>query len=121
MLGYKKKGGPTRPFTHTPDCKIMKADPSTEIRWQEIETGYWVAECQCGKEYWREPPADQRGRLDPFDPSTAHHLPQCQHAHTTDPAVLRLVLDVKDGLEPGYWWVMCLTCQAGWQVLHYAA
>lgn len=56
-----------------------------------------------------------------WDPSTARHAPQCEHAHTTDAAVLRLVLNVKDGLEPGYWWVTCLACHASWQVLHHGA
>jgi hypothetical protein len=51
MFGFKKKGGPDRPYMHAPDCKIMKADPTTEIPWQEVETGLWVAECVCGKEY----------------------------------------------------------------------
>ena len=35
MLGFKKKGGPTRPFSHATDCKILKADPDVEIPWQE--------------------------------------------------------------------------------------
>ena len=39
MLGFKKKGGPTRPFSHATHCKILKADPGVEIPWQEIETG----------------------------------------------------------------------------------
>ncbi|MCD6022739.1 MAG: hypothetical protein K0R20_2449 [Actinomycetia bacterium] len=50
MLGFKKKGGPPRPYTHAPDCKILTLDPSFEAPWQEIETGLWGAECQCGKE-----------------------------------------------------------------------
>ena len=48
MFGRKKRG-PTRPFVHAPGCKIMKADPATEIRWQEVETGFWVAECVAGR------------------------------------------------------------------------
>jgi hypothetical protein len=55
-LGLKKESEPTRPFMHAPDCKLMKADPTTEIKWQEVETGLWVAECQCGKEYERDGP-----------------------------------------------------------------
>jgi len=55
-MSSRKERGPTRPFMHTPDCKIMKADPTTEIKWQEVETGLWVAECRCGKEYERERP-----------------------------------------------------------------
>lgn len=53
MFGFKKKG-PTRPFSHAIDCKILKADPGVEIPWQEIETGLWIAECVCGKEYHRD-------------------------------------------------------------------
>ena len=61
MFGLRKKG-PTRTFTHDDNCKILKADPTAEIKWQEVETGLWVAECQCGKEYEREAPADRRTR-----------------------------------------------------------
>lgn len=57
MLGLSKKKGPTRPFSHAQDCKIVKADPGVEIPWQEIETGHWVAECQCGMEHHHEAPA----------------------------------------------------------------
>jgi hypothetical protein len=49
MFGFKKKGGPDRPFMHAPTCKIMKADPTTEIPWQEVETGLWVAQCVSGR------------------------------------------------------------------------
>jgi hypothetical protein len=86
MLGFKKKGGPTRPYSHATDCKILKADPGVEIPWQEIETGYWIAECVCGKEYWREPLANGRIRLDPLDPSTFRHAPACDQRAVTDPA-----------------------------------
>jgi hypothetical protein len=67
MLGFTKKDGPTRPFSHATDCKILKADPGVKIPWQEIETSLWIAECVCGKEYHREPLADGRLRLDPLD------------------------------------------------------
>lgn len=118
MVSRRRAARPGRSHT-LPAAKILKADPDVEIPWQEIETDLWIAECVCGKEYHREPLADGRVRLDPLDPSTARHAPQCEHAHTTDAAVLRLVLNVKDGLEPGYWWVTCLACHASWQVLHH--
>jgi hypothetical protein len=121
MFGFKKKGGPNQAFTHAPDCKILKADPDVEIPWQEIEANYWVAECQCGKEYWREPPADRRVRRDPYDPSTFRHEAVCEHRDVTDPSLLRTILKVTDGLDPGYWWVECLDCRCAWQVMHYAA
>jgi hypothetical protein len=66
--------------------EILKADPNVEISWQEIETNSWVAECACGKEYWREAPADRRVRLDPFDPSTFVHAWACEYRYATDPA-----------------------------------
>ncbi len=46
MFDFKTKRGPTRPFTHASDCKILKADPGVEIPWQEVETGhsYYAAE-----------------------------------------------------------------------------
>jgi hypothetical protein len=120
MLGRRKKG-PTRPFGHTDDCKIVKADPGVEIPWQEVETGHWVAECQCGKEHHHEAPdADRRTRLDPLDPGTFRHSGGCEHRDTTDPAVIRAILKVSEGAGGGYWWVQCGTCDHGWQVAHYA-
>jgi hypothetical protein len=67
---FKKKGGPARPFMHADNCKIMKADPTAEIPWQEIEASLWVAECECGKEYEREAPRPCSDR-----PVRPGHLP----------------------------------------------
>jgi hypothetical protein len=41
-------------------------------------------------------------------------------AAATDPAVLRIILKVKDGAGGGYWWVECGTCVCAWQVPYYA-
>ena len=90
MLGFKKRGGPAnQPFVHAPDCKILRADPDVEIHWQEVETGLWIAECVCGKEYWRELPDGGRARLDPYDRSTFRHAPACEQRDVTDPAMTR--------------------------------
>jgi len=118
MFGLRKKG-PTRAFSHASDCKIVKADPGVEIQWQEVETGLWIAECQCGKEYHREPPADGRVRLDPMDPSTFRHQPACDQRDVTDPAIIRATLRVQD--REGYWWVECSMCACCWQTPYYAA
>jgi hypothetical protein len=64
-------------------------------------------------------PADRRVRLDPNDPSTSRHAGQCEHRYTSDPALLRVILKVKEGAGGGYWWVECATCEHGWQVPHY--
>jgi hypothetical protein len=34
--------------------------------------------------------------------------------------VLRVILKVRDGMAPGYWWVRCHSCDSAWQVPHYA-
>jgi hypothetical protein len=120
MFGLKKKTGPTRPFTHSSDCKILKADPDVEIPWNEIRRGVWEARCQCTTEYHHEPFVDNRVRLDPSDPKNARHAPECEFVSETDPAKLRYILKVKDGLSPGYWWVECSACSTCWQVPHYA-
>jgi hypothetical protein len=57
---------------------ILKADPDTKIPWNEVETGYWVAQCVCEKEYHRDPIADRRVRLDPLDPKTSRHAGECE-------------------------------------------
>jgi RNase P subunit RPR2 len=45
---------------------------------------------------------------------------QCEHRYTSDPALLRLILKVRDRAGGGYWWVECGTCECGWQVPYYA-
>lgn len=119
MFGLKKKG-PSKAFEHADDCKILKADPGTQIPWNEVETGYWVAECVCGKEYHHDPVADRRVRLDPLDPKTSRHAGECEFASETDPSVLRVLLKIQEGAGGGYSWVTCGSCDTGWQVPHYA-
>ena len=91
-----------------------------EIQWSEIETGFWVAECVCGREYHRDPVADRRVRLDPLDPKTSRHAGECEFASETDPSVLRVLLKVKPGMGGNYSWVECGSCAMGWQVADYA-
>jgi hypothetical protein len=119
MFGLKRKG-PSKAFEHTDDYKILKADPDTQIPWNEVETGYWVAPCVCGKEYHRDPIADRRVRLDPLDPKTSRHAGECEFASETDPSVLRVLLKVKPGMGGNYSWVECGSCAMGWQVSYYA-
>jgi hypothetical protein len=45
---------------------------------------------------------------------------QCEFASETDPAMIRLILKVRDGMGEGYWWVECGACDFVWQVPHYA-
>lgn len=99
----------------------MRITPDVEIQWSEIRTGVWEAVCVCGTAYHYETPADSRVRLDPYDPATARHAGQCEHRDTTDPALLRAILRVKEGWSGDYWWVECGVCDSGWQVPHYAA
>jgi hypothetical protein len=68
-----------------------------------------------------EAPVDRRTRLDPLDPATFRHAPQCEHRDTTDPDLVRVILRVQEGGGEGYWWVTCGICEHGWQIPHYAA
>jgi hypothetical protein len=68
----------------------------------------------------RTEPAAERVRLDPLDPSTAHHAGECEFKDVTDPAVLKVLLTVREGQGVGYWWVECGSCATGWQVPYYA-
>jgi hypothetical protein len=105
-------------FTYADNCKIVKADAHAEIPWSEVETRHWVRTCQCSEEHYRAPePA--RVRLDPFDPATMRHMPECEFKDETSPAILRALLKVKPGLGGDYSWVECGACSAGWQVLDY--
>jgi hypothetical protein len=118
MFGLKRKS-PSKPFIHADDCRILKADPDIEIPWNYLGDGFWKAECVCTYETYVEPAGDDRVRLDPRDPANALHLGQCEYASETDPAVLKFVLKVKEGLGDGYWWVECGSCDTAWQVPHY--
>jgi hypothetical protein len=120
-MRIRRKKGPNREFTHQEGCKLLQADPSFLPEWQEVERGFWKAECQCGIETYREPPTDDRVRLSPYDPATARHLPQCEYIDDADPAVLKILLTVKPGLAPGYNWVTCAGCEGSWQLPHYAS
>jgi hypothetical protein len=120
MFRNKKKiAPPDTPFAHGDDCKIVKADPSVEIPWSEVETDHWRAVCVCGSQD-HYVPAGRAERLDPLDPKTSQHAPQCEFAAETDPSVLRVLLKVRDGAGGGYWWVECGACETGWQVPHYS-
>jgi hypothetical protein len=119
MLGFEKRRPPILPaFQHADGCKIMKADPTTEIRWSEIRRGVWEAICVCGKQYHYESIADARSRQDPYHPSTFRHFGQCEHRDTTDPVLVRAILKIQE--RDGYWWVQCGACDGGWQVPFYA-
>ena len=77
-----------------------------------MEYGYSSDEQHISPEYEE---ADRRVRLDPYDPSTFRHAGQCEYRYTSDPALLRAILKVRDGAGAGYWWVECGTCECGWQ------
>jgi hypothetical protein len=113
------KQGPAKVFLHSADCKIQAADPDAQIAWSEVEGGHWEAVCVCGVEHYFEPIVD-RVRRDPLDPKTSRHLGQCEYVAATDPALLRIVLKVKDGANDGYWWVECQGCDTAWQVPYFA-
>jgi hypothetical protein len=83
----------------------------------EIERGHWVAECVCGTEHYHEP-RTRPAPLDPHDPRTAGHAPQCEFASETNPATLKVLLKVRE--RDGYWWVECGSCECGWQVPFFA-
>jgi hypothetical protein len=114
---FGRKEGPTKPFTHSDDCAILKADPNVEIPWSEIRRGVWEARCVCGVQYHHDPVTDDRVRLDPLDPKTARHAGQCGFVGKTDAAMLRAVLRVTH--KDGYDWVECNACDIGWQVPHF--
>lgn len=119
MFGLNKKRGPDKAFVHAEGCKIKAADPTVSIEWSELERGHWRAECKCGTEDCYEPVGVNRVRLDPLDPKTAHHAPQCEFVGETNPATLKVLLKVSE--RDDYDWVQCSACDTGWQVPHYAA
>jgi 5-methylcytosine-specific restriction endonuclease McrA len=119
MFGKKREPNDT-PFNHVDGCKILASDPGVELPWSEIRRGVWQRVCECSTEYFHEPVADHRVRLDPLDPKTARHLPHCEFVSETDPAVLRILLQVRPGTGGDYAWVTCNSCHASWPVPDYA-
>jgi hypothetical protein len=118
MFGRKQKyQPPDRPFTHSDDCRIVKADPGVEIPWSRYEHGVWKRQCVCSFESWQEP-APSRVRQDPLDPATARHAGECEYKGVTDAAMLKVLLKVTE--KDGYWWCQCGGCEIGWQVPFYA-
>jgi hypothetical protein len=118
MFG-RKRGPPDKTFSHSDNCKIVAADPGVSIEWSEIETGHWQAVCVCGTQNYYEP-RQSRVRVDPRDPATARHLGQCEFKDVADPAVLKVLLKVRNGMGGDYWWVECGGCETAWQVPYYA-
>jgi hypothetical protein len=119
MFGLRKRiEPPDRPFSHADDCRTVRAEPGIELPWSRLEGGRWSRVCTCGEESWYEPVAE-RTRLDPLDPKTANHLPQCEFLNVTDPGVLRVLLKVTD--KGDYAWVECGSCEAGWQVPYFGS
>ena len=110
-------GSPQKAFVHSNDCKLLRADPGLEVVWNELRSGFWERRRVCGAEGWHAPEAGRVRRND-YDPATARDLGQCAFVGETDGAMLRLLLKVTD---KGYYdWVQCRSCDAGWQVAHYA-
>ena len=120
MFGRKKgPSQPSGPLAHADGCKVVVADPGFQPEWQEIEEGHWRRICQCYSEDIYDQRADTRMRLDPYDPSTFGHWPSCEHRDLTDPHIVKALLTVT--ARENYWYVLCGTCQCGWQVPFYAA
>jgi len=117
MFNKQKVQPPDRPFSHSGECKIVKADPGVQIPWNRLEYGKWQRQCTCGAEWWQEPAA-KRTRQDPLDPSTFHHAGQCEFQDVSDPAIVKALLKIVP--KDGYSWVECGACGFGWQVADYA-
>jgi hypothetical protein len=68
----QRQAPPVKPFAHTDDWGIVRADPDIRIEWSYVGDRRWERVCTCGREDWYEPAA-ARARLDPLDPETANH------------------------------------------------
>jgi hypothetical protein len=92
--------------------------PAFQPEWQEIEEGHWRRICQCYSEDIYDPRVDTRTRLNPLDPTTFRHAPECEHRQTTDPVIVKAILTVLE--REDYRYVECRTCRCGWQTPFYA-
>jgi hypothetical protein len=89
MFRRKRVSPPSTPFAHGPDCRIFAADPGVDIPWNDLGGGAWRRECVCSFEIFNAPFVDNRTRLDPYDPATARHLPQCEYIGEASPLCSR--------------------------------
>lgn len=87
MFGLKRKG-PTRPFTHADNCKILKADPTVQIQCSEVEPGHWRSTSAGPRTSARTPPTVVLGSTAMTRPPS-RHARQCEHRVTSDPAAAR--------------------------------
>jgi hypothetical protein len=88
-----------------------------QIQWSEVEIGALAGGLRARG---RALPRARRGPAR-SDPLNAHlGAPECEFAAATDPAVLRVILKVKDGAGGDYHWVECGACDTAWQVPYYA-
>lgn len=115
---------PSAAFDHAASCPIVRADPGYEPQWEEVEPGHFRRRChaQCGAQDVYAGLTDRRPRQDPLDPSTwpvMNHLGWCEYRDTTDPALLRAILKVRDA--ESYYVIDCSACEALWRVPYHAA
>jgi hypothetical protein len=114
MFRRSPKPRTTRPFTHADDCPIARGEPDFVPEWQLIDAGKWQRSCACTTETTYDLP--DVPTIDPYDPATFRHAPQCDYRDVTDSAILRAILSVKPGAEGGYLWVSCAHCEISWSV-----
>jgi hypothetical protein len=114
MFRRSPKPPTKRPFAHEEGCPIALRDPDFVPEWQLIDEGKWQRSCQCTTETAYERPGVPK--IDPYDPATFRHAPQCDYRGETNPSLVRTILSVRPGLEGGYWWVTCGHCQISWPV-----
>jgi hypothetical protein len=112
----KKPPGMELPFIHGTDCPIVRADPGYQPTWEKAEEGdAWRRICQCGSETIHV--TDAAKKIDPYEPGTFRHAPQCDYRDVTDPAIIRAILTVKPGSgSDEYLWVTCGHCEISWPV-----
>jgi hypothetical protein len=116
---FRKKRAPNKSFMHTDDCRVLAADPTVSIPWNEVEPRHWQATCQCGVQHSYEPVGD-RVRLDPLDAKTSRHAGECGVRLRARCPGAPGHLKVKDGAGEEYGWVSCGACDTAWQVPYYA-
>jgi hypothetical protein len=98
-----------------PSPQVARSAPRTLSGWRHGFEPRWDYQVICTTEYYNEPFVDDRVRLDPLDPSTSRHAGECEFAAETDPAVLKILLKVKDGAGGANGgWCAAAAHAAGW-------
>lgn len=105
MFDFARKE-PKKPFPHAYDCKGRQDRSQRCVQVVGHPTWRVGGDLRFGKDhYYESSAAERRVRLDPYDPLTSRHAPQCEQREIADAMLLKALLKVQPGSGGEYHWV----------------